>query len=131
MANTKNSTREPESANHNDKVYEMPFLTKPMLPLRRPHPTAMVNDSNKEEGPGRLRRTAQSPKEMGHLEQDETVNTAEQAPRNARCGCRLVLIVVCASPGQTQAQDDKDKYPTMAQLNQHSPASRASSGGET
>ena len=29
------------------------------------------------------------------------------------------LTVVCAGPGQTQAQDDKDKYPNMAPLDQY------------
>jgi hypothetical protein len=29
------------------------------------------------------------------------------------------LTVACAGPGQTQAQDDKNKYPNMAPLNQY------------
>ena len=29
------------------------------------------------------------------------------------------LTVVCAGPGQTQAQVDKDKYPNMAPLDQY------------
>ena len=30
-----------------------------------------------------------------------------------------VLMIVCASPGETQAQDDKDKYPTMAPFDRY------------